>query len=63
MDGNIKMNTQKIEGILVVRNSDDQIIAVFNRLEGEQKYEICTTSVASVEEVQSLLENKQEPKI
>jgi|GEM_PF-5920885 len=55
------MNEAKIEGLLVVRDTDNKIIAVISK---DREFEIYTTEVASIEEVKDIINNKQnEPKI
>lgn len=52
-------NTAKIEALVVVRDYNKRIIAVLNRIEGEQKFEIYFTEIAGIDEVLSLLNIKE----
>jgi hypothetical protein len=52
------MNKEKIEQLIVVRDASGKIIAISNRIEGEQKYEILMTTTASVEDLIELLNDK-----
>ena len=48
-------NTTQKECLIVVRDENRKIIAIINRIDGEQKYEIYSTTTASIDEIIELL--------
>ena len=57
------MNTTKPESLLVVRDSQGNIIAIFNKKEGTNLLEVVSCQMISMEELELILSGKSEIKI
>ena len=49
----------KKELVLIIRDKEGKIVAIINRIDGEQKYEIYTTQIASTDDVEELFTKTQ----
>jgi len=53
------MNTSKIEGLITVRDSDNKIIAVAQRLESMPYFEVYSTSIIAVDMLTDLFNQQK----